>query len=155
MVIARGSHAKVLAVASTGGHWEELMLIRPALDGFDVEYASTDPELALRDGLGVAYSLPDPNRRRPLVAVRCLWAALKLVRRVRPDYIVTTGSLPGLMCIIAGRTIGCRSVWIDSIAQSEHPSVSGRCAGFFATLWLTQWEHLAKPGGPHYAGSVL
>ena len=33
--------------------------------------------------------------------------------------------------------------------------MSGRIAGPFADLWLTQWEHLAREGGPEYAGAVL
>ncbi|MGO7302043.1 glucuronosyltransferase, partial [Rhizobium ruizarguesonis] len=24
-----------------------------------------------------------------------------------------------------------------------------------ATLWLTQWQHLSRPDGPHYAGAFL
>ena len=33
--------------------------------------------------------------------------------------------------------------------------LSGQLAGRFADLWLTQWRHLARPGGPNYIGSVL
>ena len=131
------------------------MLLRPALGAFDVQFATTEPELAIRDGLGDAFSLPDPNRNRPLVAVKCLWCAWRIVRRVRPNFIVTTGSLPGLMCIIAGRFLGAKSIWIDSIAQSDKLSVSGQCARWFATVWLVQWEHLAKPSGPYFDGAVL
>jgi len=34
-------------------------------------------------------------------------------------------------------------------------SLSGRRVGPWADLWLTQWEHLARPEGPEYRGSVL
>jgi hypothetical protein len=34
-------------------------------------------------------------------------------------------------------------------------SMSGRRAGPYATLWLTQWPHLAQEGGPEYRGSVF
>ena len=33
--------------------------------------------------------------------------------------------------------------------------MSGRMAGKYADLWLTQWEHLAKDERPAFFGSVL
>lgn len=146
---------KLLAVASGGGHWEELMLLRPSLDVFDPIYATTDAELATRDGIRRIHVLPDSNRNQPLKALHCAWAAFVLVRKLRPDFIITTGALPGLFCIMAGRTVGAKTIWIDSIANSDKPSMSGSCAKLFATLRLTQWQHLARPSGLDYAGAVL
>jgi hypothetical protein len=51
--------------------------------------------------------------------------------------------------------LGARTIWIDSIANVEELSLSGRRIGKHAHLWLTQWPHLAAPGGPRYEGSVL
>ena len=53
------------------------------------------------------------------------------------------------------KLFGCRTVWIDSISQIEALSMSGRHARKVADLWLTQWPHLAKPGGPEYSGTIL
>jgi hypothetical protein len=131
------------------------MLLRPALEGFRVEYATTNPELAERDGLQHVHTLPDSNRHRPFRSVQCFWRAMKIVRSSRPDFVVTTGALPGLLCVIAGRTVGAKAIWIDSIANSEHASMSGLCARWFSVLWLTQWEHLARPSGPQYIGALL
>lgn len=131
------------------------MLIRPALESFDLEFATTDPELAVRDGIACIHALPDSNRHRPWKAVRCARACWSLVRERRPDVVVTTGALPGLLCVMAARSIGARSIWIDSLANSERLSLSGQWARRFATLWLTQWEHLATPDGPFYRGAVL
>lgn len=149
------SKVRLLAVASAGGHWEELMLLRPAFEPFMLEFATTDPELALRDGIARVFTLPDSNRHEPLKALRSFWAAWRLVRALRPDFIVTTGALPGLLCVIAGRSVGAKAIWVDSIANSERPSLSGACARWFATLWLTQWEALAKPSGPLFMGALL
>ena len=33
--------------------------------------------------------------------------------------------------------------------------MSGRLARRVADAWLTQWQHLARPEGPHYWGAVL
>ncbi|MCI5150914.1 MAG: UDP-N-acetylglucosamine--LPS N-acetylglucosamine transferase, partial [Candidatus Electrothrix sp. MAN1_4] len=50
---------------------------------------------------------------------------------------------------------GARTIWIDSIANSDKLSMSGQKVGKYADLWLTQWEHLARPEGPHYHGTVI
>lgn len=145
----------VLAVASRGGHWEQMMLLRPALERFDVRFATTDSGLGARDGLDGVIVLPDANRSSGLRVFICFLRAWTTVRALKPDVVLSTGAMPGLFCLIAGRSVGARTVWIDSIANSEQASMSGSLARWVASLWLTQWEHLARPAGPHYVGSVF
>lgn len=146
---------EILAIASGGGHWDELMLLRSAFTGRSVVYATTNPQLSMRDNIVDLVVLPDCNRDQVRKSLRCMWASLQLVLQLRPKVVVTTGALPGLFCLIAGRVIGARTVWVDSIANSDAPSLSGRVARPFTSLWLTQWEHLA--GGRHvlYRGALL
>ena len=146
---------KVLAVASKGGHWDQLMLLRPALAQFDTRYATSDPSLALRDNVPDVLHVPDANRSSGLSGLTCFLSAWRVVAEVRPDIIISTGAMPGLFCLLAGRLRGIRTVWIDSIANAEEQSMSGKLAGRFVSLWLTQWEHMARPGGPHYWGAVF
>jgi hypothetical protein len=44
---------------------------------------------------------------------------------------------------------------VDSIANAEELSLSGRKVRRFADLWLTQWPDLVREGGPEYAGAVF
>jgi UDP-N-acetylglucosamine:LPS N-acetylglucosamine transferase len=146
---------RILAVASQGGHWDQLMLLRPALEQFEVRYATTSASLGERDGIPNVLVLTDANRASGIRGLRCFLEARRIVRAVRPDVVISTGAMPGLFCLLLGRSSGARTVWIDSIANSEQQSLSGRLAGKFATLWLTQWEHLARPGGPAFWGAVF
>ena len=73
----------------------------------------------------------------------------------KPDIVITTGAAPGYLALRLARLIHARTVWLDSIANVDQLSLSGLKVGRYADLWLTQWPHLAKPEGPHYAGSVL
>lgn len=87
-----------------------------------------------------------------MCALRLTW----LVLRVRPDVIVSTGALPGFFAVAAGKTLlRRRTIWVDSIANADELSLSGRLAGRFSDVWLTQWEHLAADDGPTFAGSVI
>ncbi|HKX78264.1 MAG TPA: glucuronosyltransferase [Novosphingobium sp.] len=144
-----------MAVASGGGHWDELMLLKSGIAQYAPIFVTTIPGLALRDHVSNVEIVPDSNRDQPFEALRCFVAAFSLVRAHRPDVLVTTGALPGLFCLIWARLFGARTVWVDSIANSDGPSLSGRFAKPFAHLWLTQWEHLADGKAMRFGGAVL
>ena len=69
--------------------------------------------------------------------------------------IVITGASCGYVAIRLGRMLGCRTLFIDSVANAERLSLSGQLASRHADLMLTQWPHLAGDRGPRYAGSVI
>ena len=146
---------RIMAVASGGGHWQQLALLAPAFAGADVIYVTPRPYMAARSGLGPVFGVQDCSLRTPLRAARCGLQLLKLIVRQRPDVVVTTGALPGLLAVIAGRIFGARTIWIDSIANAEALSGSGRFARFVAEDWLTQWPGVATPNGPSYRGAVI
>lgn len=147
---------KVLAVASAGGHWHQLMQMTPAFDGAEVTFAATDPDLAEVYGLERMITLRDYNKKDPVGVARGLVQTFGTLARLRPDVVVSTGAAPGLLCLLWGRLFGARTIWIDSIANSAELSLSGRLALRFCHVVVTQWEHLAT-GNPKltYWGSVL
>jgi len=157
-------------VSSGGGHWVELLRLRPAFAGADVAYVTVSREYqrdVASEGAGSSrrggetgparfYTVNDATRWNKLAAVLQAARILLVLVRERPDVVITTGAAPGYFALRLGRRLGARTIWIDSIANVEELSLSGQMAGRFADLWLTQWPHLAKsPGGPHYAGAVL
>lgn len=147
---------RVLAISSGGGHWVELLRLRPAFDGCDVIYATVDERYRTAvDDAQRFHVFRDVTRwdRRGLAITYGQIAAL--IARERPDVIVSTGALPGFFAMMLGKLAGARTIWVDSLANVEELSMSGRRAGLFADLWLTQWPDLARPEGPLYAGSVL
>lgn len=145
----------MLAVSSGGGHWEELVLLRDALDGFDVTYATTDPQLLQRAGVEQGHILPDCNRDSPLRALHGVIEAFRLIRRLRPDWVLSTGAAPGFFCIVAGRLFGARTIWLDSVANAERMSMCGSLSRWCADLCLVQWRHLASGRRPSFFGSLL
>ena len=149
------SATRVLAVASQGGHWEQMMLLRTMLDTHATRFATTEPDLLAKAGIADGIILPECNLNEPVKSLRCLIRAVILVVRLRPAVVISTGAAPGFFCLLAGRLTGARTIWIDSVANVERLSKSGVLARWVATEWLTQWEHVARPNGPHYAGGVL
>ncbi|MFA9565440.1 MAG: UDP-N-acetylglucosamine--LPS N-acetylglucosamine transferase [Acidimicrobiales bacterium] len=146
---------KIMAVASGGGHWVQLLRMRPALADHEVVYVTVPG--GPRDGLERATVVHVNDASAWDKAKLALLAArmVVIVVRYRPDAIITTGAAPGYLAIRIGRRLGARTVWVDSIANSGEMSRAGRLARPFADLWLTQWEHLAEDDGPLYRGAVV
>jgi UDP-N-acetylglucosamine:LPS N-acetylglucosamine transferase len=146
---------RILAIASGGGHWEQLLRLRPAFEGHDLSFVTVNRAYAPDTAPHRFHVIPDATRWNKLKLIYMALRLLIVVLRERPDVIVSTGAAPGYVGLRIGRWLGARTIWIDSIANVEELSLSGRRIGKHADLWLTQWPHLAAPGGPQYEGSVL
>lgn len=146
---------KVLAVASGGGHWEQLMLLRPKLEEYDVRFATTEAEIAHQRGITDVDTLPDCNQNRPIRSALCGLVALWVVLKHRPHVVLSTGAAPGFFCLMAGRLIGARTLWIDSVANGEQLSMCGKLSRRLAHECLTQWPDLADDSKVKYRGAVL
>lgn len=146
---------KVLLISSSGGHWVQMLRMRPAFDGKELVFASTDPALRTQVPGHSFYAVLDASAWQKFRLVLQSIQVLLILLRVRPDLVLSTGASSGFFAILFASKMGIRTIWVDSIANAEELSLSGRRAGKYADLWLTQWEHLAKPGGPDYAGAVV
>jgi hypothetical protein len=146
---------KLLAVASAGGHWVQLNRMLPAFDGFQLHWISTSPEGGATVKGGAYTSVRDASMWDKLGLLIMAFQVGLRVLILRPDVVITTGAAPGFFAIIFGRMIGAKTIWIDSLANGQELSQSGRHARIWATHWLTQWPGLATEDGPKYIGSVL
>jgi len=145
----------IMLVASAGGHWVQLKRLLTACEGHRLIFVTTNPNYAEEVAPNPLLTVPDASRWNK---IKVLWLALlifKHIYTVKPDLVISTGAAPGFFALYFGKKLKARTIWLDSIANSEQLSMSGRMAGRYADLWLTQWEHLASPDGPQYAGAVL
>lgn len=134
---------KTLAIASAGGHWIQLMRVLPAFEAHELIFVSTNKSFAETVEGCQFYSVPDANRWNKFKLIEMAYHMFKIILAIRPELIVSTGAAPGLMGIIAGKALGAKTVWIDSIANVERISLSGRIASYFSDRIYTQWPHLS------------
>lgn len=146
---------RVLAVASGGGHWVQLLRLRPAFEGCDIAYVTVSRVYESQVAPARFYAINDATRWNKFGLLLAAWRIFRILRRERPDVVVSTGAAPGYFALRIARRLRIRTIWLDSIANVERLSLSGQRAGRFADLWLTQWPHLAREGGPRFAGTVL
>lgn len=146
---------RILAVSSGGGHWIQLLRLRPAFAGTDVTFASVGAGGAGDVAPSPYVAIPDANRAQKMRLLLLLMKLLWLVVRVRPDVVISTGAAPGYFAVRIGRMLGARTLFLDSIANAEELSLSANLARRHCDLVLTQWPSLAEQDGPQYRGSVL
>jgi len=151
----QSARTRILAVASGGGHWTELLRLRPAFEGGETVYVTVQKDYADDVPGSRIHAVNDATRWSRMSLIKLAVQVLLILLRERPDVIVTTGAAPGYFALRLGRWLGARTIWLDSVANAEELSMSGRIAERYADLWLTQWAHLAQGDRPEFAGAVL
>ena len=146
---------RLLAVASGGGHWIELLRLRRAFAGWEVAYVSMFDNYVSSVPGARYYTVPDASRFDKLAFPKVAAKALRIMLRERPDAIVTTGSAPMLAFLAIAKVMGTKTLWIDSIAQAEEMSSSGKLAKKLATVTVAQWPNVAAEEKIHCWGAVL
>lgn len=146
---------RVLALSSGGGHWVQLLRLRPAWKKCEVTYATVNKGYEAEVEGAKFRVIIDSNRDQKLRMTLSLFSIARLILLENPDVIISTGAAPGFFAIRIGKLLRKKTIWVDSIANAEELSLSGQKIGKHADYWLTQWRHLAKPEGPHYYGNVL
>lgn len=147
---------RVLAVASAGGHWTQLARLSDAFADFDTLYATTVDGQTAPSGDRPVARIADGSRNQPWRLIFAGIQIARLLRRFRPQAVVTTGAAPGYVALRIGKAFGCRTLWLDSIANVAEVSMSGRLARPYADVWLTQWDELMQGNpGLDFWGRIL
>jgi UDP-N-acetylglucosamine:LPS N-acetylglucosamine transferase len=146
---------RLLAIASGGGHWIELMRLKPVFADYDTVFVSMFDNYKADLKGQRCYVIPDASRFRLYTFLPIFWLALKIILRERPSAVVTTGSAPMLPILLMARLFGARTLWIDSIANPEVLSTSGRIAKRIAHVCVAQWPKVAEDEGLECWGSIL
>ena len=148
--------------ASAGGHATELQILLDAAAGlWPVEPSAYVTTMQIAAGTFAGRGKPvfiigECDRDKPLQAIAVALRTLCLAIRLRPDAVVTTGSMPLAMFCAWAKLLGARIVWVDSIAQIDKLSASGGLMRRIADLCLAQWPDVAaRYENVEYAGEVL
>ncbi|MDE5958722.1 MAG: oligosaccharide biosynthesis protein Alg14 [Muribaculaceae bacterium] len=149
------SRRPIMAVASLGGHWMQLLRLCGELEEISpVCYVSTNVGAAAMLQPGATLDVVADFSRNELWRLPAVvWRMWRIIRRRRPSAIVTTGAAPGLIAVAVGRMCGCRTLWIDSIANAATLSGSGKVAKYLAHKTFTQWPALAGDGVEYHGNT--
>jgi UDP-N-acetylglucosamine--N-acetylmuramyl-(pentapeptide) pyrophosphoryl-undecaprenol N-acetylglucosamine transferase len=147
-----------LLVASTGGHLTELVHLAPRLDPPDphVLWVTNDTlqSRSILSGRDVVF-VPYQGSRNVLMTLRNGGRAVSLLRRHRPDRVVSTGSGIALSFLPLARARGIPTHYIESGTRVLRPSVTGRVLEHLPAVHCYT-QHRAWAGQRWaFAGSIL
>ena len=142
---------KVLFISSTGGHLSELMQLKSMFNkyNFHIITEKTKSNMYLKDKYPkrvnyLVYGTRSNMLTYPFKLLYNCFKSLFLYIKIRPKVIITTGAhSAGPMCCI-GKIFGSKIVYIETFANSETKSVTGRLVYKFADLFIVQWEDMLK-----------
>jgi UDP-N-acetylglucosamine:LPS N-acetylglucosamine transferase len=148
---------KILAVSSPGGHWVQLNKICNKLeDKYSVVYASPRSQYQLKQqGARIVHNILDVSADNKPMLLPLAFQMLYLFLKERPQTIISTGAAPGVVAVLLGKYLGIKTIWIDSIANVQQLSRSGRMVKSHADLVITQWQPLSDEKTIFYKGAVL
>ena len=133
----------VLLVTSAGGHLLQMHLLRPAWTGLSEAWVTHDGDDARSILVGdrVFYAHGPTTRNLPNL-LRNLILAWRLIRKLRPKAILTTGAGLAVPFAWVGRLRGVEVVYVESLTRIEHPSLSCRLIAPVASRVYVQWPEL-------------
>ncbi|HWN21621.1 MAG TPA: hypothetical protein VNP93_06585 [Gaiellaceae bacterium] len=156
---SHADRADVLLVCTAGGHLLQLWSLRDAWQDRTHAWVVASHEgsdvHSLLEGDRVFFAHSPANRSLKNL-VRNLLLARRLLGRLRPRVVLTTGAAVAVPFAWVARLRGIPIVYIESLARAERPSLSCRLVAPVADRVYVQWPELldALPRA-HYAGTVF
>ncbi|MFG6366458.1 PssD/Cps14F family polysaccharide biosynthesis glycosyltransferase [Schaedlerella sp.] len=148
---------KICFAASSGGHLEELMMLRPLMGRYD-SFIVTERTMyeAAEEGIRFYY-LQQVNRREKSCFLRLLantFLSLRILFAEQPDVVITTGVLAVIPLCLLCRLWGAKLVFIESYANVHSPTRTGKFLYRFADRFYVQWPELLEfyPGAVYLGG---
>ena len=146
----------VLLVCTPGGHLMQLVALRQAWDGMScawVTYDSSDARSLL--AFERVHFAHGPGTRNVKTLLRNLPLAWRIVRKLEPAVILSTGAALAVPFAWVGRILGAKVVYVESLTRIESVSLSYRLVAPVAHRLYVQWPELAARTRARYAGNVL
>ena len=137
---------KVLFISSTGGHLNELLQLKPLFEKYDYNII-TEKDKTNECGKRVKY-LPYGTRSHLLkyifIYFYLILKTIYLYFLIRPKVIITTGThTAGPMCYL-GKIFGSKIIYIETFANINKKTATGRLIYPIADLFIVQWEEMLK-----------
>lgn len=145
---------KVMFIASTGGHLDELLQLGPCFKKYDYSLVTekTKSNLGLKNKhvgrvhyiISGTYTTLGAKLLYPFKLFLNCWISLFLMIKLRPDVVVTTGSHNvGPMCCLA-KIFRKKVIFIETFANRTSPTKAGKIIYKFADVFIVQWEEMLQ-----------
>lgn len=136
----------VCFAASSGGHFEQLMMLRPLMEKYDSFIVTEKTSYVIEVGTKT-YLLNQVNRRERALIPKMLAnmvMSISIFVREHPDAIICTGVLSTIPLCLIGKIAGSKLIYIESFAKVTSPTKTGKLMYHFADRFYVQWESMLE-----------
>ncbi len=142
---------KVMFISSTGGHLTELLELKGMFKKYDysivTEKTKSTKELKNTYPKKVHYLIYGTKHNKikyPFILLLNCFISLYYYIKIRPKVIITTGAhSAGPMCCI-GKIFGSKIIFIETFANINTKTITGKLVYKFADLFIVQWESMLE-----------
>jgi beta-1,4-N-acetylglucosaminyltransferase len=145
---------KLLVVLGEGGHTTEMLNLVDLLgDRYEYHYIISKEDTLSADRIrihGPVHHLLRPRDKYtplPTAVLRTLVTtaqAARVLLRVRPKAILSTGPAIAVPVAIVGKLLGARVIFVETGSRIRTVSITGKIMYRWADLFFVQWPQLAK-----------
>ena len=138
---------KVCFIASSGGHFEQLMMLKPLMKKYDSFIVTEKTNYSVSNLEFNTYYLHQLNRREKSFIFRMIGNSLKTLKILiseRPDVVISTGALATIPMCLFGKIFGKKIIFIESFAKVNSQTLTGKLVYKFADRFYVQWEEMKQ-----------
>ena len=136
---------KVCLVGSSGGHLTHLYMLKPFWrdqDRFWVTFDKEDARSLLTEEQ--VYSCYFPTNRNIKNLIRNTFLAWKVLRKERPQLIISSGAAVAVPFFYIGKIYGAKTIYIEVFDRIDKPTLTGRLVYPVTDRFIVQWEEMKK-----------
>ena len=136
---------KICLVGSSGGHLTHLYLLKPFWkdkDRFWVTFDKEDAKSILSDEK--KYSCYFPTNRNVKNLVKNTWLAFKILKKEKPDVIISSGAAVAVPFFYLGKLFGSKTVYIEVFDRIDSSTLTGKLVYPVTDKFIVQWEDMKK-----------
>ena len=138
---------KICFVSSSGGHFEQLMMLKPLMEKYDSYVVTEKLDYSIKvENLPVKYVL-SINRTDKTFIFKFFYNFIKsffIVACNRPNFVISTGAMAAVPIMIWTKVFGGKVIYIESFAKIDSPNITGKIAYKFADQFYVQWESMKE-----------
>lgn len=138
---------KVCFAASSGGHFTQLMQLRPLMEKYESIVVTEKTPYSEKEPPKGTYYLKQVNREEwkcPFYLIGNSFRSLNILLKEKPDYIVTTGVLACIPLCLLGKIMKKKVIFIESFAKIHSPTQTGKLMYKFADYFFVQWPSMKE-----------
>lgn len=136
---------KICFAASSGGHFEQLMMLEPLMRKYDSFILTEKTQYKINtNNIPVKY-LKQVNRREKTFIILMIYnsiLSLYIYLKERPDIVICTGVLSMIPICLYAKLFRKKLIYIESYAKINSPTLSGKFLYKYADLFLVQWKSM-------------